>query len=208
MKNLLRFLPLSPLLVLAAGCCANTPCDCQDTLEDSIYLTLNDDPTKGNAFTVAELDTVYLLRYNPLTAGRSYDSIPLTRTLLIHQQRHTPLLAKKLVLAGVDTSKGGKDYPARTPNTFVLSNASPFVPGTTGGKLSSYYYSLVVKDKSVKPTSTYTFPISQINLKGQYNADGCCTCYKNILKQARINGITKGLTDSVGVPKRVILYKP
>ncbi len=208
MKNPLRFLPLSPLLVLAAGCCANNACNCQDTLEDSIYLTLNDDPTKGKAFTAAELDTVYLLRYNPLTAGRNYDSIPLTRALLIHQQRHTPLLAQKLILAGIDTSKGGKDYPTRTPNTIVLSNTFPFAPGTTGGKLSSYYYSLVVKDKSVKPTQTYTFAINQINLKGQYNADGCCTCYKNILKQARVNGVAKGLTEAQGDPIPVILYKP
>jgi len=199
MKNLLRFLPLSPLLVLAAGCCANNACDCRDTLEDSIYLTLNDDPAKGKAFTKAELDTVYLLRYNPLTAGRNYDSIPLTDTLRLRQQRRTPLLAQKLILAGVSAKK---------TNTIVLSNTSPFVPGTTGGKLSSYYYSVVVKDKSVKQAATYTFPISQINLKGQYNADGCCTCYKNVLKQARINGVTLGLTDSVGIPKRVTLYKP
>ena len=194
--------------MLAAGCCANSASDCGDTLEDSIYFTLNDDPSKGNAFTVAELDTVYLLRYNPLTAGRNYDSIPLTRALLIHQQRHTPLLAYKLTLAHIDTTKGVKDYPARTPNTIVLSNAFPFAPGTTGGKLSSYYYSLVVKDKSVKPTLTYTFAISQINLKGQYNADGCRTCYKNILKQANVNGVTRGVTEKEGTPIPIILYKP
>ena len=208
MKNLLRFLPLSPLLVLLAGCCANSASDCQDTLEDSIYLTLNDDPSNPKSFTEAELDTVYLLRYNPLTAGRNYDSIPLTRTLLLHQQRHTPLLAYKLGLAGVDTSKGNDKHPLSTPNTIVLSNAFPFAPGTTGGKLSSYYYSLVVKDKSVKPTNTYTFAISQINLKGQYNADGCRTCYKNILKQANVNGVTWGRTETGGVPIPIPLYKP
>ncbi|AMR26676.1 hypothetical protein A0257_05840 [Hymenobacter psoromatis] len=196
------------MLVLAAGCCANNACNCQDTLEDSIYLTLNDDPSKGKAFTAAELDTVYLLRYNPLTAGRNYDSIPLTRALLLHQQRHTPLLSSKLGIAGVDTSKGNNNHPLTTPNTIVLSNTSPFAPGTTSGKLSSYYYSLVVKDKSVKQTQTYTFAISQINLKGQYNADGCCTCYKNILKQANINGVAKGLTETGGNPIPVILYKP
>ncbi len=208
MKNLLRFLPLSPLLMLLAGCCANNACNCQDTLEDSIYLTLSDDPANSKSFTAAELDTVYLLRYNPLTAGRNYDSIPLTRTLLLHQQRHTPLLAYKLGIVGIDTSKGNDKHPLTTPNTIVLSNASPFVPGATGGKLSSYYYSLVVKDKSVKPTQTYTFAINQINLKGQFNADGCCTCYKNILKQVRVNGITWGLTETEGKPIPVVLYKP
>lgn len=199
MKNPLRFLPLSPLLVLAAGCCANNACNCQDTLEDSIYLTLNDDPAKGKAFTKAELDTVYLLRYNPLTAGRNYDSIPLTDTLRILQQQRTPLLADRLTRAGLSTKK---------TNTIVLSNTSPFAPGTTGGKLSSYYYSLVVKDKSVKQTPTYTFAINQINLKGQYNADGCCTCYKNILKQANVNGNTWGLTEKEGKPIPILLYKP
>ncbi|TDN37876.1 hypothetical protein E4631_16210 [Hymenobacter sp. UV11] len=202
MKNLLRFLPLSPLLVLAAGCCANNACDCRDTLADSIYLTLNDDPAKGKAFTKAELDTVYLLRYNPLTAGRNYDSIPLTDTLRILQQQRTPLLAEKLALAGLSAPKAIKT------NTIVLSNTSPFAPGTTGGKLSSYYYSLVVKDKSVKQTIAYTFAINQINLKGQYNADGCCTCYQNILKQVNVNGKTWGLTENGGNPIPVVLYKP
>jgi len=208
MKNLLRFLPLSPLLMLAAGCCANNANSCQDTLEDSIYLTLNDDPSKGKAFTTAELDTIYLLRYNPLTAGRNYDSIPLTRALLLRQQRRTPLLATKLVQAGVDTSKGNDKHPLTTPNTIVLSNTSPFAVGTTGGKLSNYYYSLVVKDRSVKQTPTYTFAINQINLQGQYNADGCTTCYQNTLKQARINGVQTGVTENGGPPKPVTLFKP
>jgi hypothetical protein len=199
MKNLLRFLPLSPLLVLAAGCCANNACPRNDTLEDSIYLTLSDDPANPKSFTKAELDTVYLLRFNPLTAGRNYDSIPLTDTLLLRQQRRTPLLADRLKSASLSPTK---------TNTIVLSNTSPFAPSTTGGKLSSYYYSLVVKDKSVKPTQTYTFAINQINLKGQYNADGCCTYYKNILKQANVNGKTWGLTETEGKPIPVVLYKP
>ncbi|MGI4738326.1 MAG: hypothetical protein ACRYG7_24420 [Janthinobacterium lividum] len=199
MKNLLRFLPLSPLLVLAAGCCANNANDCDDTLEDSIYLTLNDDTAKGKAFTAAELDTIYLLRFNPLTAGRNYDSIPLTSDLLLRQQQRTPLLARKLSDAGLSTTK---------TNTVVLSNTSPFAVGTTGGKLSNYYYSLVVKDRSVKQTPTYTFAINQINLKGQYNADGCNTCYKNTLKQFRINGVQTGATENGGPPKPVVLFKP
>ena len=199
MKNLLRFLPLSPLLVLAAGCCANSDNNCRDTLEDSLYFTLNDDPSKGNAFTPAELDTVYLLRFNPLTAGRNYDSIPLTDTLRARQQKRTPLLAQKLKDAGLDTKK---------TNTIVLSNAFPFVPGTTGGKLSSYYYSLVIKDKSVKPTPTYTFPINQILLKGRYNADGCNTCYQNTLKQARVSGVARGFTETEGKPVPAVIFKP
>ena len=203
MKNFLRFLPLSALLVLAAGCCANNANSCQDTLEDAIYLTLNDDPNDVHSFTKAELDTVYLLRYNPLTAGRNYDSIPLTDSLRRVQQQHTPLLAQKLALAGLSSAKVIKT------NTIVLSNAFPFAPGATGGKISSYYYSLVIKDRSVKGTSPYTFAISQINLKGQYyNADGCTTCYQNILKQVNVNGKTWGLTENGGPPIPVLLSKP
>ena len=189
MKHSLRFLVLTPLLALLAGCCANSPCDCQDLLEDSLYLTLNQNASLGNTFTDAELDTVYLLRYNPATAGRTYDSIPVLR-----YQRRSKQLVSKLKSANADTT------------SVVLSNASPFTPGTTGGNISNYYYALVVKASRSAPR--YVFNLNQIQIKGQYNADGCCTCYKNTLKTVSVNGTPVDVTESGGLPKPIRLFKP
>ena len=208
MKILLRLLLLPPLLALA-GCCANSASDCQDTLADALYFVFT--PTTiatDSTFSVAEVDTVYLLRYNPANAGATYDSLLLTQRQLRLNQRHTPLLAQKLQMASLsDTLKN---------TVVVLSNAYPFRPGTTGGKLSDYYYTLLIKDKSMQgtvPPKTYAFYINQIALTGQYKADGCRTCYENTKKQLNVNGKLYDVTEPSGggessVPVPIPLTKP
>ncbi|WP_223649115.1 hypothetical protein [Hymenobacter psoromatis] len=210
MKTLLRFLLLPPLLALA-GCCANSPCNCQDTLADSLYFSLNQDVASGKGFSATEVDTVYLLRYNPAAAGTTYDSLLLTRQQLRRNQRNTLLLKNKLILAGL----GDDTIPSldTLKTTVVLSNAYPFSPGTTGGKLSNYYYKLLIKDKSMKNTKSYSFLINQIVLGGQYKADGCCTCYENTQKQVNVNGQPYTVTEVGGggatsIPVPIVLSKP
>lgn len=208
MKTLLRFLLLPPLLALA-GCCANSACNCQDILADSIYLTLRTGPaTDSQAFTAAELDTVYLTRYlirrDSMATKPPPDFVPLTSMALRRQQQRTPLLANKLVLAGLDSTK---------TNTIVLSNTSPFRPGSAVGKLSDYFYVLLIQDKSVKNTKNYSFRIDQLMLAGQYKADGCCTCYQNTKKLASVNGRQYDVTETGGggensVPVPILLAKP
>ena len=204
MKNLLRFL-LLPLLLALAGCCANSASNCQDTLADSIYFSFNQNTASGNGFSAAEVDTVYLLRYNPTAAGVTYDSLFLSQKQLRLNQRHTLLLAQKLHSAGLDDTL--------TTTAVVLSNAYPFSPGTTGGKLSNYYYKLLIKDKSVKPTKSYSFLIDQIMLSGQYKADGCSSCYQNTQKLVNVNGKQYDVTEVGGggqysVPVPIVLSKP
>ena len=209
MKTLLRFLLLPPLLALA-GCCANSACNCQDTLADSIYLTLKIGPANDSkAFTAAELDTVYLTRYlirrDSAATKPPPDFIPLTGTTLRRQQQRTPLLAKKLNLAQLDSTK---------TNTIVLSNTSPFRPGSAVGKLSDYFYVLLIQDRSnVKNIKSYSFRIDQLMLTGQYKADGCCTCYQNTKKLVNINGQQYDATETGGagensVPVPILLSKP
>ena len=211
MKTLLRFLLLPPLLALA-GCCANSACNCQDILADSIYLTLKTGPaTDSQAFTAAELDTVYLTRYlirrDSMATKPPPDFVPLTGVALRQQQRRTPLLKEKLLAANLnqDTTK---------TNTIVLSNTSPFRPGSAVGKLSDYFYVLLIQDRSnVKNSKSYSFRIDQLMLAGQYKADGCCTCYQNIKKLARVNGQQYDVTEAGGggensLPVPIVLSKP
>ncbi|MEJ7665805.1 MAG: hypothetical protein WKG07_42950 [Hymenobacter sp.] len=54
------------------------------------------------------------------------------------------------MLAGLDSTK---------TNTIVLSNTSPFRPGSAVGKLSDYRYELLIQDKSVMKTKSYRFQI-------------------------------------------------
>lgn len=215
MKNLLRFLLLPPLLALA-GCCANTSCPCNDTLADSIYLTLRNNPASDSAFTAAELDTVYLTRYlirrGAMATIPPPDSIPLTVTALRRQQRRTPLLAEKLKLAGLNQD-------STKINTIVLSNTSPFRPGSAVGKLSDYRYELLIQDKSVLQRKSYLFKIDSVQLAGQYKADGCCTCYQNkkkvvfLTKAGATTQTQPDVTETDGggehsMPVPIVLVKP
>jgi len=191
MKTFVRCLALAPLLTLVAACCANSPCNRDDLQADSLYLTLKSlpvgDPT---SFTAAELDTVYLRRYR-LTA---IDSITDPVLLLRKQQRDTSIRAK-LKSAGLDTT------------TLVISNITPFAPSTTGGKLSAYNYLLTVRD-GAKGSKTYNFRLTDIVLTGNYEADGCCTYYRNTKKTFRVNNTLQDVTETGKNPVAVTLAKP
>ncbi|MDJ0364014.1 hypothetical protein QMK33_02530 [Hymenobacter sp. H14-R3] len=190
MKTLVRCLVLFPLLALAA-CCANTQCNRDDLQADSLYLTLKSAPVGDKTiFTETELDTVYLQRYSIA------DSTVITdpQLLIRGQQRDASIIAK-LKDAGLDA------------NTLVISNITPFAPSTTGGKLSDYNYLLTVHD-GAKGSMLYKFRITDIVLKGNYEADGCCTYYHNTKKTFNVNKVFEPATETDGKPIAVTLAKP
>lgn len=193
MKTLVRCLALSPLLALVAACCGNSPCNRDDLQADSLYLTLKSAPANDpTSFTPAELDTVYLRRYS-LTAN---DSLADPVLLLRAQQRDASIVAR-LKQAGLD------------PTTLVISNITPFAPSTTGGKLNAYNYLLTVHDRTKGPTKTYNFRLTNIVLTGNYEADGCCTYYRNTKKTFRVNyNAPIDVTETNGQPIAVTLVKP
>jgi hypothetical protein len=192
MMNFLRYAAFAPLLALVAGCCANDACNCDDLQADSLYLVLKDAPSAGvpndtTYFTAAQLDTVYLQRYapavpantttTPVTPARPEGALSDPVSIVRAQQSNlTSSLRRKLTKAGL------------FPTTLVISNTTPFAPSTTGGKLSAYKYRLTVQDRSVKPRRAYVFILDNITLQGQYEADGCCTCYENTKKVFRLAG--------------------
>ncbi len=200
MTTLLRCAALAPLLALAAGCCANNTCNCDDLQADSIFLVLKDAPSASipndtTYFTAAQLDTVYLQRYvpakpadnttSPATPAQPEGALSDPVTIVRAQQTTVnSALLRKLSKAQLD---------AKT--TIVISNATPFAPSTTGGKLNAYNYVLTVQDRSVSPRRTYTYKLTNINLQGKYEADGCCTCYENAQKRFTLTGRTTRTVD-------------
>ncbi|NML66614.1 hypothetical protein HHL22_15510 [Hymenobacter sp. RP-2-7] len=175
LRKLLLALLGSPLLVLLAGCCGNTPCDCQDLLADSLYFSFR---TQGaNAFSNTEIATVYLARYDSTRAGLSLDSLPLVRS-----QRVNNTLKRRLAASPISVD---------TTGLLILSNNAPFAAATAGGNISRYRYRLYVPQDSAgtfKKHTFTTFSLDRIRVIGRYQADGCCTCYENSLKRVRILG--------------------
>jgi hypothetical protein len=191
MKTFVRCLALSPLLALVAACCANSPCNRDDLQADSLYLTLKSLPIgDSTSFTEAELDTVYLQRYS-LTEP----TVITDRQLLIRGQQRDVSILTKLKDAKLDLT------------TLVISNTTPFAPSTTGGKLNAYNYLLTVHD-GVKGSKTYEFRLTNIMLTGDYEADGCCTYYRNTKKTLQVNKVVQDVTETGNAPVAVTLAKP
>jgi len=172
MNYFLRALLYLPLGLLA-GCCANDACGCNDLLAVSLYFQFDTSQFQAN-----DIDTVYLFRYSVSDSTKAIDSVQLTRRQLVVNSKQ--LLAKQQLTAPFNTDS----------SIFILSNNAPFSPTTTGGKLSQYNYRLSVpKGNSLYGTAgkpqrrtVYDYRIGPIVIKGQYKADGCCTCYANTQK--------------------------
>lgn len=167
----------SAFLLALAGCCANNPCDCQDLLADSLYFSFKTSGT--GAFSLNEIQNVYLARYDSTKLNANSDLLPLPRN-----QRTTKALRSHL---------GDDLHIADTTGLVVISNNAPFTAASSTAKLSNYTYRLYVpQDSTVAGTvkkHTYTiFTLDRIRLIGRYQADGCCTCYENSFKRVRIRG--------------------
>jgi hypothetical protein len=175
LRKILLALLGGPGLVLLAGCCGNTACDCQDLLADALYFSFK---TQGaNAFSNSEIATVYLARYDTTRAGLNLDSLPLVRS-----QRVNNTLKRRLA---------GSPINVDTTGLLIINNNAPFTAATAGGKLSGYRYRLYVPQDSAgtfKKHTFTTFSLDRIRVIGRYQADGCCTCYENSLKRVRVLG--------------------
>lgn len=190
MTTFLRRAALAPLLALVAGCCANDACDCDDLQADSLFLVLANNrvnaDTVRTSFTRAELDTVYIQRYAPERPATS--TTPLQPAGILSDPVAI-VRAQQSVINSALLRKLNKATPPLAPSaTIVISNTAPFAPGTTGGKLSAYNYVVTVQDRSTLTRPAYVYNIENITLQGQYNTNGCCTCYENSRKEFRLRG--------------------
>ncbi|RZL06892.1 MAG: hypothetical protein EOO62_18035, partial [Hymenobacter sp.] len=144
---------LAPLLVLLAGCCANNPCDCNDSLADSLFFAFD------KSFTRTELDTVYVSRtVRPTISNPNPTSVPETLPLPRKSRVPTTLTAQ------INFNKQD------TTGLVVISNNAPFSQSSTSSNLKGYEYTLRIQQDAPKGSvpTYYTYTITGIDLVGSY----------------------------------------
>jgi hypothetical protein len=180
--NLLRRLSAFALCLALAGCCANDTCLCNDYLADALLFSFQIGGPGG--FRATDVDTLLVTRIthpDPKTNAKP--------------SRETKLLTYTLT---ADTLR-------LTNNSFVINNAAPFASAGNTTKLDAYDYRIVaVRTKQVagrKVQTRYLFKINNIQLAGDYKADGCCTCYENSGKRFDVN---IAASDTATVVPRIV----
>ena len=159
------FAALLGLVALLAGCCANTTCDCQDLLEDAIQfrLRIGDPATDPTSFLPAEVDTIRLVRYRPSVKDVQSTAPP------------TVYPPDTVVLT----------FTAAQADTRIdIANTRPFaVNGAL--RVNAYRYAvLLTSGRRRNPQVRQRFDFGTVRLKGGFEANGCCTCYRNEAKSA------------------------
>jgi len=84
------------------------------------------------------------------------------------------------------TSTNGTTTTLKEQDIIVINNASPFTSsGST--KLNAYTYRIeVVKNRAGNRRPLATYYLTDIQLNGNYDANGCCTCYINTAKTYKL----------------------
>jgi hypothetical protein len=192
-KTLLRrFSALATCLALA-GCCANDTCDCQDYLADALLFRFNYTPRrrldangKPISFNAKDIDTIRIYRRSIIpptlrdTIGfvRQTDSVTVVRQLDTQTSPGDTLIATQVL----STSTNNVTTTLKDQDLIVINNASPF-SSRASIKLDSYTYRIgVLRSRAGRRKPSPLYYITNIQLQGRYNADGCCTCYENTAK--------------------------
>ncbi|MBJ6109771.1 hypothetical protein JAO73_12155 [Hymenobacter sp. BT523] len=148
---------------LLAGCCANDVCEADDPLADAVQLRF------AKNFSVADLDTVIVLRY-----PKKFTNTPRPETVTLVR---TPAQARDSVL--------------------LLNNDAPFSRvGNTNLGAYRYVVQYLAHPNGVnKPVTTTALVIDSIRVQGNYyKTSGCCTNYRNTGKTAYVQGRAYDLT--------------
>jgi hypothetical protein len=175
LKSFLRYLSAGAASLALAGCCANSVCVCNDELADALYFSFQLGGAGG--FRATDVDTLLVTRIthpDPKT-----NATP---------SRETKLLVLPLT----------SDTLGLKRDSLILNNASPFASAGRTTKLDAYDYRIVaIRTRQVggrKVTARYLFKVSNIQLAGDYKADGCCTCYENSSKSFSVNTVANDTT--------------
>ena len=146
---------------LLSGCCANNVCDCDDSNADAVEFRFSADTmsASGKGFRLADLDTIIIER-SPLP----YDPLAKPETVTLYRLR------------------------AQIGDSLVLNNNAPF-PQKANLKLNKYRYVVrYLTPPPVKGDPTAVLVIDSVGLKGNFDGDGCCTCYTNTRKAIYTSG--------------------
>lgn len=191
--NLLRRLSALAACLALAGCCANDTCDCQDNLADALSFRFNytlhrqlNASGKFSSFNAQDIDTIRIYRRSVLPATlrdtigfvRQNDSVTVVRQLDTQTSPGDTLIATRVL----STSANNTTTTLTNQDLIVINNAAPFATrGST--KLDSYTYRIgVLRSRAGRRKPSPIYYITNIQLQGRYNANGCCTCYENTAK--------------------------
>ena len=200
MRGFRFLLPLGLGALLLAGCCANNVCDCQDQLADALFFRFDTGP--GGFVPRTELDTVAVRRYAlPLdSAGR-----PSLRSLTPKNKKIKSFtdLADSLDrvgsfdLATLARSTAGRPNAVQT-DTVVLNNTLPFAQ-SGARKLNAYLYRIAVRRApgQLLRNNPRRYEVRDVALRGEFDGNGCCTCYRNTLKTATLANLATGNAQAV-----------
>ncbi|MFD1874697.1 hypothetical protein [Hymenobacter bucti] len=206
MKKILCSIPGLLLLLALAGCCANDICNCPDTgLADALQFKFNyttHRQTSGGrfiSFNASDVDTLRIYRTsfntnnNPNFAATT-DSVTIGRPLVITAAGDT-LISDTLRV----TSSNGEIRKMPGQSIVVINNATPF-PASGGAKLNSYTYRIsLLRNSARNRKPTYSYYLTNIFLDGKDEANGCCSCYRNLGKAFTLGVGTPSNTTRVTV---------
>jgi hypothetical protein len=200
MKKILCSIPGLLMLLALAGCCANDICNCPDTgLADALQFKFNytiHRQTSGGkfiSFNASDIDTIRIYRtsFNISKLPNfvvATDSVTIGRPLVVNQG--DTLLATTIQVA----SSNGGTSPVDKQDIIVINNAAPF-PSSGGAKLNAYTYRIsLIRNRSGNRKPTYSYYLTNIFLDGENEANGCCSCYRNL---------GKAFTLGVGTPSDI-----
>lgn len=156
LRPLLTWLSVLLTTLLLAACCGSVTCECEDAFADAIGFQFSPPPATGPAtgFAATAIDTVFLVRVPRDTAQRPR----------------------------ADTVAFARRPDSVYTQPVIINNATPFALASNR-KLDDYTYQLYLARRQRKSAPTFTFTIDSVALATKYEADGCCTCYRNTGKQ-------------------------
>lgn len=197
MTGLRRFLlPLS-LIGLLAGCCANNVCNCQDERADAFFFRFDTGP--AGFVPQTELDTVLLKRFAlPLNA------VGLPAFVKTHFTSFTDYADSLSTAGSYDLVTMVRSTALRAnavqTDTVVINNNLPFTQSGSR-KLNTYLYRIEVRSAPglVLKANPRRYELKKINIRGEFDGTGCCTCYRNTLKMATLTELlpVRGVDMSV-----------
>lgn len=169
-----------------SGCCANGVCICEDELADALFFRLNYTAhrqysgTTPTSFNARDIDTLRIYRTtrppanarDTLSFVRSTDSVTVVRVA-----RPSSTSPADTVIYTPTTTSAGTTLVER--DVVVINNTSPFA-STSTTKLSGYTYRIgVINNASRRRKPIAIYYLTNVQLAGRFNANGCCTCYEN-----------------------------
>ncbi|RTQ46225.1 hypothetical protein EJV47_22095 [Hymenobacter gummosus] len=188
---------------LFAGCCGAKSCECANNQVDALLFQFSADSLGPNptGFRAGQLDTILIVR----SAYPRRDSVAVG---------NIPAGSKS------DTARVVRPRSTVFRTPIVIDNTGPFAV-VTGYKVGSQYpdssfrYTIIVPDTLRRRPAVKRYYIGRVEIQGQVEGDGCCSCYRNKHKRFTLRDLSRpasttewiDATSPVGAPRVVTELK-